>query len=248
LGVAGIAAAALVIGVVNNVTAGPERRLEWSRDYPPKKIKPCSLRTAEEDAAIVAEQQAIAGGASATMTTTSTTSTSTTITTTLAVTATTGATGATTTPAATAPSAATTAPAGPAGPTAEPATVAIPDVPPGVEWLELAPDQVRALFDQGAIFVDARLSAQYREGHVKGAISIPIWEAGVDEKVTELPFATQGDMSKPIVVYCGGGDCEDSHTLGSKLFQSGFTRVYVYKDGFPNWSRSGWPVSTGEAP
>jgi rhodanese-related sulfurtransferase len=123
----------------------------------------------------------------------------------------------------------------------------VPSVPAGQAYLELAPEQVKALHDQGALFVDARLTSLYQEGHVKGALSIPVWEAGVDEKVAQLPFETQGDTSKAVVAYCGGGDCEDSHTLAAKVFGSGYTRVYVYKDGYPDWHRHGWPESSGAA-
>ena len=50
----------------------------------------------------------------------------------------------------------------------------------------------------------------YRAGHIAGARSISIWEADADDKVKVL-FAEGRDQSAPIVVYCSGGDCEDSH-------------------------------------
>jgi rhodanese-related sulfurtransferase len=284
LGIAGIVAAGLVIGVANNTLAGKTRQLEWDRDYPPKKIRPCSERTAEEDAALTAAQQQVAGGETpieTAVTTPAGTAPAGPAGPSLeAVPAPAGESGPGAATAPTMPSAATgpdaptsstasTGPAGPAGPatpataTAPPAatgaagaagaagapspSVTIPEVPPGASYLELAPAQIKALYDQGALFVDARLTALYQEGHVKGALSIPVWESGVDEKVAQVPFETEGDMSRPIVAYCGGGDCEDSHTLATKIFESGYPRVYVYKDGFPNWAKNGWPASTGDA-
>lgn len=116
---------------------------------------------------------------------------------------------------------------------------------PDVPWKEIAPEQARALFDRGALFIDARRTAVYREGHVRGARSIAVWEADAEDKVKA--FYEEGhDPKAPIVVYCTGGDCEDSHQLAQKLYGAGFDAVFVYKDGFPDWQRRGWPVETGE--
>ena len=132
----------------------------------------------------------------------------------------------------------------------EPAAAApIPPIPAGQFWVELAPPQVKALFDQGALFIDARRTPVFEEGHVKGALSIPIWESGVDDKVAQVIFhdRVQGNVATPIVVYCNGGDCEDSHMVGDKLGQAGFTAAYVYKDGWPDWTKNAWPTATGAA-
>lgn len=112
-------------------------------------------------------------------------------------------------------------------------------------YVEISPEQARKLFEQGALFVDARRTDDYEAGHVRGALSIPIWETGVDEKIAQVIFEAQGDLQAPIVVYCGGGDCEDSHSVAQKLFDASHGYVLVYKDGFPNWKSRGWDVTVG---
>ena len=92
-----------------------------------------------------------------------------------------------------------------------------------------------------APFLDARRSSVYREGHIAGARPFSVWEAGVDDKVRAF-FGEGHDPNGPIVVYCSGGDCEDSHMLGQKLFFAGFNDVLVYKDGFPDWEARKNPV------
>ncbi|MFP5247921.1 MAG: rhodanese-like domain-containing protein [Thermoanaerobaculia bacterium] len=52
----------------------------------------------------------------------------------------------------------------------------------------------------------------------------------------------------PIVIYCSGGACEDSHMLADKLWGIQFNNVYVYKDGFPDWQKRGGAVRTGAQP
>ena len=56
------------------------------------------------------------------------------------------------------------------------------------------------------------------------------------------------EQNKPIVIYCTGGACEDSHMLAQKLWGVQFNNVYVYKDGFPDWQKRGGAVKTGATP
>ena len=134
------------------------------------------------------------------------------------------------------------------GSAASPASSAAGVAPhPGRPFVEITSAQARALFDSGAIFIDARRSAAYRDGHVRGSRSISVWESDADEKVKA--FYDEGhDPAAPIVVYCTGGDCEDSHELAQKLWGVTFDNVCVYRDGFPDWEKRGWPVSKGDAP
>jgi rhodanese-related sulfurtransferase len=118
---------------------------------------------------------------------------------------------------------------------------------PALPFVEITSAQAKALFDGGAVFIDARRSAAYREGHVRGSRSISVWESDADAKVKA--FYDEGhDANAPLVVYCSGGDCEDSHELARKLWGVTFDNVCVYRDGFPDWEKRGWPVSRGDAP
>ena len=130
---------------------------------------------------------------------------------------------------------------------AAPAAAASSDFAPHPDrpFVEITPEQAKALYDRGALFIDARRSAAYREGHVRGARSISVWESDADEKVKAL-LDSGRDTKAPIVVYCSGGDCEDSHQLAQKLWGVTFDDVYVYRDGFPDWQKRGWPVETGD--
>jgi len=114
-------------------------------------------------------------------------------------------------------------------------------------WREISGEEADRLQSSGVLFLDARRSSEYRDGHVPGARSVPVWETGLDEKVRAL-FAERPDQSAPIVVYCNGGECEDSHELAQKLYLAGFDGVRVYRDGFPDWARRGRPVTRGANP
>jgi len=119
-----------------------------------------------------------------------------------------------------------------------------------VPYVEIAYDDVAKLHAAGALFLDARRTSVYEEGHIAGARPFSVWESDIDDKVNKL-FAERGDprdQAKPIVVYCSGGDCEDSHMLAQKLWGIQFNNVYVYKDGFPDWQKHGGAADTGATP
>jgi rhodanese-related sulfurtransferase len=119
---------------------------------------------------------------------------------------------------------------------------------PDKAWVEISGDDVAALHGRGnVLFLDARRTSVYRDGHIAAARSIAVWEADADDKVKAL-FAEGRDQSAPIVIYCSGGECEDSHMLAQKLYFVGFDNVLVYRDGFPDWQKRGLAISRGDAP
>ena len=98
--------------------------------------------------------------------------------------------------------------------------------------------------------MDARRTSVYEQGHIAGAQPYSVWESDIDDKVAKF-FNERSDPAQqalPIVVYCSGGDCEDSHMLAQKLYGALFNNVYVYKDGFPDWQKHGGGVHVGAEP
>jgi rhodanese-related sulfurtransferase len=119
---------------------------------------------------------------------------------------------------------------------------------PDKAWLEISGDDAAGLHAAGSTpFLDARRTNVYEQGHIAGARPFSVWESDVDDKVKAF-FQEGRDQSQPLVVYCSGGDCEDSHTLAQKLYFVGFDNVLVYKDGFPDWQKRNLPIHTGAAP
>ncbi len=97
----------------------------------------------------------------------------------------------------------------------------------------------KKLYDsQKFVFVDARSRADYDEGHIKGAVSLPVGQ--FDEKIEA--FLEQYPPEKAIVTYCSGRTCEDSHKLAQLLMAFGYTEINVFIDGFPEWKAEGYPV------
>jgi rhodanese-related sulfurtransferase len=121
---------------------------------------------------------------------------------------------------------------------------------PDKPYIEIGGDDVAILYQHGALFLDARRTSVYEEGHIARARPFSVWESDVDDKVTALfnERSDPRDQNLPIVIYCSGGACEDSHMLAQKLWGVQFNNVYVYKDGFPDWETRGGAVKKGGQP
>lgn len=100
----------------------------------------------------------------------------------------------------------------------------------------------------GALFVDARRSAEFRAGHIAGAQAVPLWEDGLEQRLADLRDFHVEDPRQVIVLYCGGGSCTDSHDLARRLFALGLPNLRIYTGGYPAWARQGRPVAKGAQP
>jgi rhodanese-related sulfurtransferase len=93
------------------------------------------------------------------------------------------------------------------------------------------------------VFIDARDARHYEEGHVPGAY---LFDPYRQEKylATVLPVC---QVAEQIVVYCNGGDCEDSEFAAEALRDAGVAnqKLFVYTGGITEWTTNSLPVETG---
>jgi len=100
-------------------------------------------------------------------------------------------------------------------------------------------DTAKRIYDQkDTVFVDARPIEQHEEGHIHGSIPLPVRQ--FDEFV-EILFEKY-PPSKPMITYCSGRECKDSHELAQQLYDAGYENVKVFIDGYPAWKEKGYPV------
>ena len=98
-------------------------------------------------------------------------------------------------------------------------------------------EQAYNLFNRQVVFVDARDEADYINGHIKNSINIPFDDFDNHQQKLE-----QISKEKPVVVYCGGTDCDLSHLLANLLFDKGYKQVYVFFGGWNDWLEAKYPT------
>jgi rhodanese-related sulfurtransferase len=96
---------------------------------------------------------------------------------------------------------------------------------------------------ESVIFVDARNDEHYQAGHLPGAFAFDHYRPETCV-ATVLPACLAATR---IVVYCTGGDCEDSEFATIALAGSGVPRekLFIYTGGLADWQAAGQPVETG---
>ncbi len=97
----------------------------------------------------------------------------------------------------------------------------------------------KEIYEAGkAVFVDARSYEAFMDGHIKDAVSIPTGQSieFIDHFKIKYPSTT------PVITYCSGRECNDSHELAQYLIGEGYENVRVFIDGYPEWEGKGYPV------
>jgi rhodanese-related sulfurtransferase len=96
-------------------------------------------------------------------------------------------------------------------------------------------EAVRLINDRNALIVDVRAHADFKKGHLMGALNLPL--AKLEEHVSELGK----DKARPIVVYCALGG--PSAEAARKISKHGYAEVYPIRGGLDNWMASSLPVT-----
>jgi rhodanese-related sulfurtransferase len=92
---------------------------------------------------------------------------------------------------------------------------------------------LRRLAEGSADVLDVRPAAEYRQGHIAGARSIPLDELAA--RLDEL------DPAREVVAYCRGPYCVFADEAVALLHARSY-RAVRYDDGYPEWAAAGLPV------
>ena len=91
------------------------------------------------------------------------------------------------------------------------------------------------MFNAGSvIFLDVREPAEYSQGHIPGAINIPMRQ--VEQQIAQSAL----DKNTPILIYCRSG--RRSSIVTATLIKKGYTHLMNLDGGIKAWSKAGYPV------
>ena len=100
------------------------------------------------------------------------------------------------------------------------------EAPKGVTLVDAK--KVQELQAAGALIVDTRKAAEFGEGSIKGAISVPYdpeksaKEVGFDSKMDKFDMSKLADKNAKIVVFCNAGSCWKSYKSAVVLADNGY--------------------------
>ncbi|MDY6822765.1 MAG: rhodanese-like domain-containing protein [Thermodesulfobacteriota bacterium] len=120
-----------------------------------------------------------------------------------------------------------------------PPATAVPDQVAGFPVVDFR--TARDLINEDdCLFVDARSESAYDEGHLPGAVSLPVYD--LDDHIFSFLDTHAADMT--VVTYCSGIKCTDSHFLAGELAAAGYEDVRIFAEGIARWREEGMPVET----
>jgi rhodanese-related sulfurtransferase len=98
---------------------------------------------------------------------------------------------------------------------------------------ELPRDEMEKLLTaDDVVLIDVRPAIEYRHGHLRGALAIPVEQ--LEERLADLPH------NKRIVAYCRGTYCLFADEAVALLKRHGFDAVRL-QGGWPEWLAEGRP-------
>ncbi len=111
---------------------------------------------------------------------------------------------------------------------------------PAVSWID-GEAAAELLPRTDVTFADARAASVYEQGHVAGAISMPMDTGALDHAALALVRGAQ-----IVVTYCDADtDCAQSRRLAELLALEGLMDVRVLRGGFPEWLDAERPTESG---
>lgn len=97
-------------------------------------------------------------------------------------------------------------------------------------------EAVRMINDREPLIVDVRSAADYKRGHLRGAVNIPA--ARIAERASELGR----DKERPLLLYCSIGPT--AAEAARTLLKLGHTQVFKLSGGINGWLGANLPVTT----
>ena len=110
-------------------------------------------------------------------------------------------------------------------------------------------EEVAELMRKGVPMFDTRAEEEYRHQHIRGAKWLPYGEksakeVGFDAKRDQFELAGLADKNGPVIFACNGAECWKSYKSCVTARAQGFTQVYWFRGGFPEWVAKGYPVES----
>lgn len=97
--------------------------------------------------------------------------------------------------------------------------------------------EAKELFDKGVTFIDVRSKRDWEAGRIPGSIHIELKKVYNLDTLSEVVSRDQ-----PVVIYCNSVGCMRSSKACAQAVDWGYSKVYYYRKGYPDWKSSGLAI------
>jgi rhodanese-related sulfurtransferase len=121
-----------------------------------------------------------------------------------------------------------------------------PNSLPGVTVV--AANDVKRLMNEGAVLVDTRNEKEFKQKHIPKAVFVPYHEKSLkdvafDASLDDFKGLKSLNNKVPVVFHCNGPECWKSYKASRAALSAGFTKVYWYRGGMPDWEGTGQQIA-----
>ena len=110
-----------------------------------------------------------------------------------------------------------------------------PETVPGAETIDTV--KAKQLFDRGVTFIDVRSNRDWDAGRIPGAIHLELKKVFSQESLAQYVSSNE-----PVVIYCNSVGCLRSSKASAKAVAYGYTRVFYYRRGYPDWKSQDYAI------
>lgn len=89
--------------------------------------------------------------------------------------------------------------------------------------------------EPGVAIIDVRTPEEFADGHIAGAVNIPVQQADFGDRIAQL------DPNTTYAVYCRSGN--RSQPAVDAMEQAGITDIYELESGTKGWTAEGQPLT-----
>ena len=109
-------------------------------------------------------------------------------------------------------------------------------------------EEVKKLMAQGAVVVDTRNEKEYGARHIPGAVFVPYVEKSLkdvayDARLDDFSAMKTLNPKTPTIFQCNGPECWKSYKASKAAIAAGFSKVYWYRGGMPDWESANVQVA-----
>jgi rhodanese-related sulfurtransferase len=117
--------------------------------------------------------------------------------------------------------------------------------PPGLPGTTLVQaSDIQSLVSGGAVLVDTRTEQEFNQKRILSARFAPYHEKSLkdiayDASLDDFSALKTLNSKTPTIFYCNGAECWKSYKASRAALAAGFTKVYWYRTGLPDWEAHG---------